>query len=101
MQPDRWDNIKRVFDLESRHYTGLAKLKESKTNQHGYIKQILKGAFDMEYRIENRGVQCRRGLSMKWFEDLLSKYKPRSMMPPEVTEWSFVDEDGGNDPLED
>jgi hypothetical protein len=99
LQPDRWDNIKRMFDLESRNYSSLSKLKESRVNQHGFIKQILKGAFDMEYRTENRGTQCRRGLSMKWYEDLLMKYKPRSMIPIQ-TGWSFVDEEG-YDPLED
>jgi hypothetical protein len=100
---ERWDNIKRMFDLKSRSYSSLSKLKESKTNQHGYIKQVLNGAFDMEYRLDTRGSRVvKKTLSMKWYEDLLSKYKPRSMMPPTVTEWSFVEEGGDiYDPLED
>jgi hypothetical protein len=51
----RWDNIKEIFDLDSNIYTSFLK----------FVKQILKGAFDMEYSTETRGTRVvKKTLSM-------------------------------------
>jgi hypothetical protein len=100
---ERWRNIVSMFGLNKRTYSSLNKFQESQSNQLNFLKQILKGAFNMDYKLTTDRVNKKAAtgsLDIDWFLEMANKYKPMSIIKPERNEWSFISQEDEYDPLE-
>jgi hypothetical protein len=89
----QFGSIVNIFGLDKRLYDSLRKLKDSAKNQYGFIRHILKEAYNMDYVVDGRGKNPKKAICIPEYNELIKTYGIWKLRVDNIYGYQFIEDE--------